>query len=56
MDKKLKKTSLCKWKRNDVKENREELFGLLAHSKYICEKCLRSSGLKGTLCKPEKLT
>jgi len=55
MDKKLKKKSLCKWKKDEVKKNREGLVDLLARSKYVCGKCLRSSRLKGTLCKPEKL-
>jgi hypothetical protein len=55
MDKKLKKKSLCKWKKEDVKNNRDGLVDILATSKYFCEKCLRSSRLKGTLCKPEKL-
>jgi hypothetical protein len=55
MDKKLKRKSLCKWKKDDVKKNREDLTDLLAQSKYFCSKCLRSSRLKGTLCKPEKL-
>lgn len=55
MDKKMKRKSLCKWKKEDVKKNGEELIDLLSHSKYLCQKCLRSSRLKGTLCKPEKL-
>ncbi len=55
MDKKLKKKSLCKWAKEDVKNNPAELYDLLSKSKYMCGKCLRSSRLKGTLCKPEKL-
>lgn len=55
MDKKLKKKSLCKWARDDVKNNWEEFSELVGKSKFFCEKCLRSSRLKGTLCKPEKL-
>lgn len=55
MNKKLKKKSLCKWEKDDVKKNWGELSDLLAKSKYVCNKCLRSSRLKGTLCKPEKL-
>ena len=55
MDKKLKKKSLCKWDKDDVKKNWDELSGLLVQSKYVCGKCLRSSKLKGTLCKAEKL-
>jgi hypothetical protein len=56
MNKKLKKKSLCKWGKDDAKKNWGELHDLLAKSKYVCGKCLRSSRLKGTLCKPEKLT
>jgi hypothetical protein len=55
MDKKLKKKSLCKWGNEDVKRNPQALYDLLSKSKYVCGKCLRSSRLKGTLCKPEKL-
>jgi hypothetical protein len=55
MNKKLKKTSLCKWGKDDVKKNWDELADILATSKFVCGKCLRSSRLKGTLCKPEKL-
>ena len=55
MDKKLKKKSLCKWAKEDVKNNPEGLYELLSKSKYMCGKCLRSSRLKGTLCEPEKL-
>ncbi len=55
MDKKLKKTSLCKWDKDDVKQNLNELVDLLGKSKFFCTRCLRSSKLKGTLCKPEKL-
>ncbi len=55
MDKKLKKKSLCKWGKGDVKNNWDELYDLLGKSKFVCGKCLRSSKLKGTLCKPEKL-
>ncbi|WP_319407954.1 hypothetical protein [uncultured Desulfosarcina sp.] len=55
MDKKLKKTSLCKWGKDDVKNNWDELYDILSRSKFVCGKCLRSSKLKGTLCKPEKL-
>lgn len=55
MEKKLKKKSLCKWGKDDVKKNWNDLHELLAKSKFVCEKCLRSSKLKGTLCKPEKI-
>ena len=54
MDKKLKKTSLCKWKKEDLEVNWQELHELLGKSKFVCARCLRSSRLKGTLCKPEK--
>lgn len=55
MDKKLKKKSLCKWDKDDVKKNWNEMADLLGTSKFVCLRCLRSSKLKGTLCKPEKL-
>jgi hypothetical protein len=55
MDKKLKKKSLCKWDMDTAKQNWDEMVDLLGKSKFVCGKCLRSSKLKGTLCKPEKL-
>ena len=55
MEKKLKKKSFCKWSREDVKSNWDELYDLMGKSKFVCEKCLRSARLKGNLCKPEKL-
>lgn len=55
MDDKLKKKSFCKWDKDDLKNNWNEMGKLVGKSKYICEKCLRSSRLKGNLCKPEKL-
>ncbi len=55
MDKKMKKKSLCKWTREDLKENWPEMFTLVGKPKFICERCLRSARLKGNLCKPEKL-
>jgi hypothetical protein len=55
MNKKMKKKSLCKWDKDDVKKNRDELYELIGRSKFVCEKCLRSSKLEDTLCKPAKL-
>ncbi len=55
MDKKLKKKSLCKWSKEDAKKSWSEMHDLLGSAKFVCERCLRSSRLKGTLCKPEKL-
>ena len=55
MDNKLKKKSFCKWDKDDLKKNWNEMAELVGNAKYICEKCLRTSNLKGNLCKPEKL-
>ncbi|MFH1984335.1 MAG: hypothetical protein ABIL58_21035 [Pseudomonadota bacterium] len=55
MDKKLTNKSLCKWDKEDVKKNWDDLTELLGKSKYVCARCLRSSRLKGTLCKAQKL-
>ena len=55
MDKNMKKKSLCKWGKDEVKKNWNEFYDLMGKSKFVCGKCLRSSKLKGTLCKPEKL-
>lgn len=55
MDEKLKKTSLCKWRKDEVKANLKNLYDLVGNPEFICTKCLRSSRLEGTLCKAEKL-
>jgi hypothetical protein len=55
MDKKLKKKSLCKWEKDEVKKNWGDLVELVQTSKFICGRCLRSSRLKGNLCKPVTL-
>jgi hypothetical protein len=55
MNKKMKKKSLCKWDKSDVKDNWSEMFDVVGKSKFMCERCLRSARLKGNLCKPEKL-
>ena len=52
----LKKKSLCKWDKDDVKANWDDMYSLVGKSKFICERCLRSASAKGMLCKPEKLS
>ena len=55
MDKKMKKKSLCKWDKDDVKKNWAEMADLVGKSKFLCGNCLRSAKLKGNLCKPTKI-
>jgi len=55
MEKKLKKTSFCKWSKEDLKNSFDEMYGIVGKPKYLCSRCARASRLKGTLCKPEKL-
>lgn len=55
MGKKMKKTSLCKLSKEDVKEKWSDLVKLVENSAFMCEKCLRSARLEENLCKPEKM-
>jgi hypothetical protein len=55
MDKKLKKKSMCKWSKEELRKNFDEMYDIVGKPKYICGRCARATRLKGTVCKPEKL-
>jgi hypothetical protein len=52
MDKKLKKSSLCKWSKADILDNLEDLIVLVGQPNYVCRKCTRVANDKINLCKP----
>ena len=54
MDKKLQKKSLCKWSKEEIKANIENIRELTAAPKYVRQKCARVSRLKANVCKPHK--
>lgn len=55
MEKKLMKKSLCKWGKDDLKNNFDQMYDVVGKPKFICGKCARASRRKGTVCKPESL-
>lgn len=53
MGKKVKQ--ICKWDKEDIKENLEELKKVVASARYICKKCGRAARDDEHLCKPDKI-
>jgi transposase-like protein len=46
---------LCKWDKDDIKDNFKELKKIVAEPRYICKKCGRVAKKEEFLCKPEEL-
>ncbi|GAW65530.1 hypothetical protein GPEL0_01r0465 [Geoanaerobacter pelophilus] len=46
---------LCKWDKDEIKENLKELKKLVAEPRFICRKCARAARSEALLCKPEPL-
>jgi len=46
---------LCKWDKDDIKDNLKELKKLVAEPRFICRKCGRAARKEDNLCKPEEL-
>lgn len=46
---------LCKWDKDDIKDNFKELKKLVAEPRFVCRKCGRASKKQECLCKPEQL-
>jgi len=53
MSKKIKQ--ICKWDKDEIKNNLEDLKELVAPARYICKKCGRAAKKDDHLCKPEKI-
>ena len=47
-----KKKTLCKWKSDDIADNRKKFKELIQNAQYFCGKCGRSARSKKNLCKP----
>jgi hypothetical protein len=47
---------LCEWKKDEIKENINELKNIVRQPKYICLKCARVAKDSSYLHKPEELT
>jgi hypothetical protein len=46
---------LCKWDKDDTKDNFKELKKIVAEPHFICKKCGRVAKKEEFLCKPEEL-
>jgi hypothetical protein len=47
--------TLCKWDKDDIKDNLKELKKIVAQPRYVCKKCGRAAKDDDLLCKPEEL-
>jgi hypothetical protein len=46
---------LCKWDKDDIKDDLEKLKKLVVPPRYICRKCGRVAKDREYLCKPTEL-
>jgi hypothetical protein len=46
---------LCKWNKDDIKDDWKDLKKLVAQPKFICRKCGRVCKKEENLCKPEDI-
>ena len=46
---------LCKWDKDEIKDNLDKLRKLVAEPRFICRKCGRAAKESDHLCKPVKL-
>ncbi|GFO67106.1 hypothetical protein GMLC_06850 [Geomonas limicola] len=47
--------TLCKWDKDEIKDNLKELKKIVAEPRYVCRKCARVAKKEDNLCKPEEL-
>ncbi|MBU5637772.1 hypothetical protein KOM00_13645 [Geomonas sp. Red69] len=47
--------TLCKWDKDEIKDNLKELKKIVAEPRYVCKKCGRAAKKEEHLCKPEAL-
>lgn len=50
-----KNRTMCEYKKDEIKENLEEIKKLVVPAKFICRKCARTAVKEASLCKPEKI-
>ena len=46
---------LCKWDKDEIKDNFKELKKIVSEPRFICRKCGRVVKKEEYLCKPEEL-
>ena len=46
---------LCKWDKEDIKDNFKELKKIVSEPRFVCRKCGRAAKKEENLCKPEPL-
>lgn len=47
--------SLCKWSKDDIKDDLKQLKKIVSEPAFVCLKCARAAKKEEYLCKPEKL-
>ncbi len=46
---------LCKWKKDDFKDQLDDLRELVAGATHVCKRCGRAANDKKALCDPAKI-
>lgn len=46
---------LCKWNKDEIKDNFKDLKKIVSEPRFICRKCGRVAKKEDWLCKPEEL-
>ena len=46
---------ICKWDKDEIKDNIKELKKIVSEPHYVCRKCGRAAKKEDHLCKPEDL-
>ncbi len=49
------KRKMCKYSKDDFKENKELFVENALNAKFICKQCLRTAEKKDLICDPKKL-
>lgn len=49
------KKHLCKWDKDEIKDDLDKLKGIVVPPRFICRKCGRVAKESGYLCKPVEL-
>lgn len=49
------KKSICKWDKDEIKDDLKKLKELVTPPKFICLKCARVAKKSDNLCKPDEL-
>lgn len=49
------KKTICKWDKDEIKDDLDKLKEIVTPAKFICKKCGRVAKDDDYLCKPEKI-